>query len=223
MKKILIAVSALALTAGAVSANEISVSTGIDYQEIRAAGQSTEYTGLRLGAEGHYDIGLSFTTTLRSGRLNVGGGVPSTDFQSADITAAWRVPGFGVGPALNWEYGSIGGFSDDILRAGFYGRHHGLMQGLTLSYGVFSDVDNFGDEWRASVRGEYDLTRSVVLTAEVARTQFSGNHLTGIELGGRFNVTGNMDLVAAVNYAEGRDSGIRVRNQGATLGMRFNF
>jgi len=221
MKKLLLGAAAILALVGQATAGDVRYANGIEVGTVTVGGVSENYHGVFLKAEGHQDMGLSFLAMVESGQIG-DGPIGTAAYEGADLLLAYRVPGFGVGPAVGWQYLGLAGLSEERIRVGVLGRH-ALPQGVTLGYSVLSDVDNFGKEFSARLTGEMPVTPDFLATASLERAQEGGSHANILAVGGRFSVVSNMEVTGELFHGRGRDAGTRIETTGLRAGVNFRF
>lgn len=204
--------AALAMTAGAAVAQETSMTASYQRVHVDLPGPDATASGLKFDLDGKYDGGFSYEIDVFGGEVS-GLGVESAAFEGR--YAFYN----GLGVAARYEYAEVAGFSNDATYVGMSGAYS--FGAVEIDGSALVDIDH-DDSYLFQIGGEYDVTNMLTLGVDLNhynRSAADGGDTTGIDLNGRYALSGGAFIEAGVTHSD-----INVADvTGARLGLGFSF
>ena len=213
MKKIFLTTTSvlLALAAAPAMSADHSVSTFLEFMDYNATLGSyrtdLSYRGVGVEMDGQYDSGVNFDLRFSTGNFdNIStNGTPEADAVSAESGSArlaYHLPGYGVGPAISYEYGNVLGGSDDVVLAGFSGAAD-LGADLAIEGHLMGEYNNLDNFFVAEVGATYSLSDTWKLHAVANHVEGQDMRMSGLELGTSMDFRDGISFRGDVVYQNG--------------------
>lgn len=235
--KAMLSVAALALLTAPALANETKVDPFVEYMDydVKFSGVPDElnlnYRGAGVELTGRYDFGLAVDGRITSGNfydfsMSAINAPIALSTERASLRMAYHFPGFGIGPAVGYEYGNLFGFDGNVVMAGV-SADAPIGENVRLYGHLMGDVDKLDAFYKGAFGGSYSISESVDLNAEVNHIESVGAHMTGYEVGASYAIKDGVRLHGNVIYHDGgADLGITkasIDGLGVRAGVSFNF
>ena len=184
------------------------VSVVSSYENISSGGVELNALVVELDAE--HASGLHYNVDTMAGS------VAGVGLNQTEMTLGYDFAGIG-GPVIAYGYRDIAGQSEDIVMAGFSGKHN-IGENFKIAGEVISDIDNFGDTNRVTLGADYKATDVISIFGEFEHLDSDGIQ-NKLEIGANYALSESVFVQGALaNYkSEG------VSATGASVGFGFKF